>query len=294
MSTPLLESDLLRRLDRLRLRPRRILNGSQGGDLISRRFGSSLEFADYREYQPGDDIRSVDWSLYSRLDRLFVRLYAEEQNVHVDLLIDASRSMTFGQPTKLDYARRLAAALGYIALQSGDAVTPLIFGEQLIGKLGRLHGRHAIGDLFRFLQDVTPSQGTSLRDALTQRGREAPGKGMAIILSDMLDTDQWQEGVRALSAAGREVYLVHLISPSELRPDVVGDFEWIDAESDDRLALTVDDAALDLYAEALEQWLGELRAFCMRHQVVYLRVDTSIPLQELLVLHLRRGGLLHG
>lgn len=291
MTPRLLTPSLLRRLERLRLHPRLTLEGKYRGDLQSRRRGLSVEFADYREYQPGDDYRSIDWSLLSRLDRLYVKLYQREEDLRLDLLIDTSRSMAFGQPSKLEYAGAIAAALGYIALTRGDAVRVSAFDARLGAQLGPSRTRRAVPDLFRFISGLRAGGGTSLGEALRQRALSVREEGLTILLTDLFDPGDWEGGLRSLAETGRDVCLLHILEPGELRPDATGQFEWEDAETGERLTLDLDPAALAWYAETAQAWCDEARAACGKLGAVYARIETSTPLEDVLLRDLGKAGV---
>jgi uncharacterized protein (DUF58 family) len=288
----LLDNRFLRHLEHLRLVPGRATTRADMGDVSSRRLGTSVEFTDFREYQPGDDFRTIDWSSFARLDRLFVRLFRADENLMVELHIDASASMEFGEPTKLEYAVQLAAALGFIALHHGDAVSTSVFGQQPHQRFAPARGRQAIVRLFRFLTEVQNSGGTDINAALGRLAKEGSGSGIAIVLSDMLDVNGYEAGLDALLRSGRQVALIHLLSPTELDPATTGDFEWIDCESKDSVELSVNTETLAIYRETLAGWVDEIRSFCHQRRISYYQVDTSTAVDQLILHHLRKGGLL--
>src|SRR5581483_8895886 len=213
----MLDAPLLQRLERLSLTSRRRLAGTGAGDRRSTHRGSSLDFADYRAYTPGDQPERVDWNIYSRSGSLFVKQFDDEELLTVHLLLDTSRSMDWGDPNKLAYARRLVAALGYIALSGHSRVVTSLLGERLVASHGPAWGRPQWRGLQAFLTAASAEQGTDLDTALAAHahGRRAPG--LAILVSDLL-TPHWERGVKTLLARRYEVVLLHLLSPQEIRP----------------------------------------------------------------------------
>ncbi|HHT26566.1 MAG TPA: DUF58 domain-containing protein [Firmicutes bacterium] len=288
----LLDNRFLRQLEHLRLVPGRAATRTDMGDVASRRLGTSVEFTDFREYQPGDDFRTIDWASLARLDKLFVRLFRADENLQLELHIDASISMEFGSPTKLAYAVQLAAALGFIALHHGDVVSASVFGRQPQQRFAPARGRQAIVRLFRFLTETQNSGGTDINAALGRLAKEGVGSGIAVVISDLLDSNGYAAGLDALLRSGRQVALIHLLSPAELNPATIGDFEWIDSETKESVELAVNTETLAVYRETLTAWLTEIRSYCHRRRISYFQVDTATPVDQLVLRHLRKGGLL--
>lgn len=286
-----LPAALLARLDRLRLCPLRPLPGPWRGDLRSIRRGTSLEFADYRAYHPGDDERRIDWYVAARTGDYVVRVYEDEENLQVDLLLDRSASMGFGRPDKLSYAASAAAAIGYVALRNGHQVAAIPFADGLAGPVRPLHGLKGAPDLFRQLAAAQAFGGTAFLTSLRERVAQERRPGLTFILSDLYD-GAWRAGVDLLLQHGREVCLLHVLTPAETRPDAEGAFEWIDAETGERLEIAVDGDTLALYAEAFASWMEGIRSFCALRGVRYVPVTTDVALEQLLLVTLRKEGIL--
>src|SRR5262245_5751136 len=192
---PLLDAKFLHRLEQLELVSRKIFVGRMKGERLSKRKGQSVEFADYRNYVVGDDLRFLDWNLLARLDRLFIRLFMEEEDLHVYLLIDNSLSMDFGTPTKLHYARQVAAALGFIGLVNMDRVVLHVFNDRLTQQSPALRGRRSLWQMVSFLQKVEPAGPSDLRRALKTFSLKCTGKGIVILLSDFMDKGGYEEAL---------------------------------------------------------------------------------------------------
>lgn len=283
---------LLPRLDRLRLTPPRPLPGPMRGDLRSVRQGASLEFIDYREYRPGDDERHIDWHVAARTGEYVVRLYEDEENLRVELLIDQSASMGFGTPEKLTYAAAVASAVGYVALRNGHEVHTLGFAERLKAYGPPLRGVRGVSLLFTALDSLTAGGETSLLTSLKERSTAEPRPCVTLIFSDLYDDLTWRSGLDRLLAQGRQVYLLHVLSPEEITPQAEGAVEWVDAETGKRLEVTVDGDTLTLYREAFDAWVAEIRSYCAARAVRYIPVSSATPLEQLLFVTLRKEGIL--
>jgi uncharacterized protein (DUF58 family) len=295
----LLDAALARRLERLTLVSRKRLVGQGQGDRRSLRKGSSLEFADYRHYVEGDDPARVDWNIYSRTDTLFVRLYEEEEVLNVHLLVDASRSMDWGEPAKLRYARRVAAALGYVALNASNRlyVWPL---NAASGVYGPAWGRGRAGVMLSFMDEFKPAQTTTpvvfgapasppdLEQSLT--AFTSRGGGLVVLLSDLL-SPTWEKGLSRLAARSGEVVVLHVLSPQELRPTLGGDVRLIDRESGAAVSVTLNNDAIRLYGQRLSDWRRTIESFCGRHGMGYVPIDTATPVETLVFDTLRRRGV---
>ncbi|HET7558806.1 MAG TPA: DUF58 domain-containing protein [Limnochordia bacterium] len=285
----LLPAGFMQKLDRLRLRSHHA-HDQRLGEHAGRRLGHGIDFADYREYQPGDDFRHIDWNIYSRLDRLFVRLFAQEQTLHVDLYLDCSASMRYGEPDKFLYAQRLAAALGYIALREGARVgvsrlmpeTPVL----------RVFGRRNLARLFAFLSGLDAQGPTTLAPELRLRAAEGAAPGLCVVISDLLTEDDWRTALSALVAQRKEVHLLHLLAPDELKPGARGRLALIDAETAERFPIAVDDMVLETYAQVAAEWLEEIQSFARAQRIAYYPLTTGRPVEALVTFELRRGGLL--
>lgn len=286
----LLEEGLMRILSRLRFDPRAPALGLYKGESRSARLGAGGEFREYREYEPGDDYRHVDWNIYARLDRLVVKRFAEERNRSIDLFIDTSASMAAGRPPKGEYALKLAAAFGFVALCGGDDVRvgTLASEQQWLGP--RRRGRERLPGLLRGLGSVEFGGLSELAQGLRESRTASHGE-LTILISDLL-TPGWEEALDALGRRRGAAALIHLLSPDELRPDLSGAHELIDAESGEIVELHVGSDALAAYAQALSGFLEEVRRRTRQRGIAYFQVSTSIPVRDLLTGELRRGGLL--
>jgi uncharacterized protein (DUF58 family) len=301
----LFDEAFLRKLERLAILTRKATAGTQQGERRSPKRGQSVEFADFRPYVAGDDIRRIDWNAYARLERFFIKLFIEEEDLTVHILVDTSRSMAWGQPEKLWYARQAAGALGYVALVGLDRVTVTGIGGQPNGSAARAHfpphrGKRQAMALFSFLlslkADPKPALGAApangeLISRLRAYAGTAPSPGPLMVFSDLMD-DGWLDGLRALASRGFEITLVHLLSPDELNPDLNGDFKLLDSETGTEVEITADFDLIERYQKSLADWREQLHLFCSKRGMHYVPVDTSIPFEELLFTWMRKQGVL--
>ena len=282
----ILEPELLSRLERLQLGTRRRLAGAFSGEHRSPRHGSSLDFADFREYHPGDDFRRIDYTALARLDQLLVRLYEAEDDLTVRLLLDTSSSMA---GPKLRQAARIAAALGFVALVRRDVVTVHTF--PLHRPAPRFTGRHAATTLFSLLDGVDADGDTRFAAAVTDLlGRPGP-RGLTVVLSDLL-TPEWSDGLTRLPARGGDVTVVHVLDRSELTPDLSGDLDLVDAETGEVVAVSLAPEQLRDYERIAHAWADDVAARARSSGAAYVRAFADDDLERLLLGTARTAGLL--
>jgi uncharacterized protein (DUF58 family) len=287
----LLAPELLVQLERLELVSRKIFRGRLKGERRSRRKGQSVEFADFRNYVAGDDLRFIDWNTYARLDRLFLKLYLEEEDLHFFALIDASTSMDFGDPTKLYYAKQLAAALGFIGLCRADRVRIDTLGQSLRSSSPVLRGRRSLWRMTEYLQQIEPGENVSLADGVRNFCLRNTGKGILVLITDLMDKQGYETALRYLLAQHLDIYLIHVLSPAEIDPDIVGDLRLVDSEDADVAEITVSRPLLDRYRKTLSTFVEGAREFCNRRGIAYLLANTNVPVQTLVTNYLRQRGL---
>ena len=288
---PLLDPQFLARLEQLELVSRKIFTGRMKGERRSRRKGQSVEFADYRNYVIGDDLRHLDWNLYARLDRLFLRLLMEEEDLHFYVLLDNSLSMNFGTPTKLYYAKQIAAALGFIGLVNLDRVVIEAFNERLTQSMPAARGRCSFWRVLEFLGKLEPVGPSDLSQALRTFSLKSSGKGIVVILSDFMDKGGYEEALRYLVARQLDVYVIQVLSQEEIEPEVVGDLRLVDIEDEDVAEITVSAPLLKRYKQNLAAYRAALNEFCTRRGITYLFTSTQVPFDRLVLSYLRQRGL---
>ena len=303
--TPLFDEAFLRKLERLAILTRRAAAGQMQGERRSNRRGQSVEFADYRQYVRGDDFRRIDWNAYARLERFFIKLFVEEQELTVHFLLDNSLSMDWGEPNKLDTSRRAAAALGYIALLGLDRITVQTIAahsSETNHRLPPLRGKRQAQTLFDYLQALGPAKPPaaesptqnprqSLSRQLAAYAANTPHPGPLLLFSDLMD-DDWRSGVNALAGRGFELTVVHILSPDEINPELAGDFRLVDREDGRQVELSADFETLQRYRQHLSTWQAEWQRFCSVRNLNYIAISSALPLDDLLFTGLRRTGLL--
>jgi uncharacterized protein (DUF58 family) len=308
MSERFFDEAFLRRLERVALVARHATAGQTQGERRSPKRGQSIEFSDFRPYVMGDDFRRIDWNAYARLERFFIKLFVEEEDLAVHILVDTSKSMDWGEPNKLWYASRIAGALGYIALAGLDRVTVTAIGSSAANGAGFFpfqRGKRQALALFDFLQKLTQTNkngaGSSaslpvdpalaLRAYANSRANSGASKpGSLILISDLLH-DGWTEGLRALGSRGFEVSVIHLLAPEEANPDLNGDLKLIDSEDAGAVEITADYDLLSRYKQGLAEWQESLHKFCSARSMLYIPLTTAMPLEELLFAWLERQGV---
>lgn len=286
----LLSAELLGQLERLTLASKRTFPGRVRGERKSRRRGQSVEFVDYRPYGVGDDLRYVDWNIFGRLDRLYLKLFVEEEDLCLHLLLDASASMDYGEPTKLRYGSRLAAALGFVALVNYERVGVGIMRERVAEGWSPTRGRSQVLPLLGFLGNLRAGGATGLSDGLGAYARRSRETGLAVVVSDLLDSQGYEAGLRALQERRFDVHVIHLLAPEEVNPAFSGDLRLRDAETGETRELTFDSEALRSYRHRLREFLDGAEGFCRAHGINYHRVTTDVPVEEVVLRQLK--GLL--
>lgn len=293
MPQKLIDAELMKKIERLSIASRRMFPGTMKGKRRSPKRGSSVEFADYRDYQVGDDLRFVDWNIYARLDRLFLKTFVEEENIFIHILLDSSVSMNFGSPSKLEYGKRVAAVLGYIGLVGLDMVTVSSFAEDLTSQVRPLRGKDRIFTLLDFLENIQPSQQTRMDASLQRYVLKMAHAGVALVISDFLvPRASYEAGLKALMYKNFDVNVIHVMSEEELHPPLSGELKLLDAETGETKEITVTERVLEGYQKRLGRFCEDLNQFCAKNNITYLRVSTSLPFEDLILRVLRRENML--
>jgi uncharacterized protein (DUF58 family) len=286
------DESTLHKLNALSLVAHQVRAGMIKGERRSTKRGSSIEFADYRDYVPGDDLRRLDWKVYARLDQPYIKLLEEEEDLAVHILIDASRSMDWGEDeyNKFQYVRKLAAGLGVTALSSGDRMTLQMFQGQLQpGKYGPARGQHHIPRLLKFLEVQKTVGTTDLDLSIRQYAQASTRAGLAILLSDLFSPDGYQDGLTRLQNKGFEVIVIHILSPDEVDPPQAGDLRLIDSETNGTQEVSLDGGMRRLYRERVSAWQEEIRAYCSKRGIRYFPISTALPWDKFIFNELRKA-----
>ncbi len=288
---PLLSPDFLRKLEQLELVSRRVRAGRMKGDRLSKRKGRGSEFADFRPYVSGDDLRFLDWGLFARLERLFLRLFLEEEDLHVHLLLDLSGSMEYGTPSKLLYAKRVAAALGFIGLVNLDRVAVLGFGEKVSVRSPVFRGRPSLPRMLSFIDGLGAGGPGDFNRAVRAASLALSGRGVVVLVSDFLDKAGVTDGLRYLAARNLDVCAIQVLAREEIEPEFAGDLKLTDLEDGDEAEVTVTAPLLDRYRRALAAFRADLADQCARRGMTFLTTSNQLPLDRLVLTVLRARGL---
>ena len=285
----LIDPTVMRKLEALSLGARRAFTGASKGEKRSTKRGSSVEFADFRAYNHGDDLRRIDWNAYGRFEKLFLKMFMEEEDLDLTLILDASRSMGFGNPTKLLAAARLVGAVGYIGLHNFDRVRGVVFDDKVRAWFPPARGKGAAHQLFRFLGAQEARGNGDLPGACKRVAAQAQRAGIAVVASDFLMESGYETGLRTLAARGFEVTALQVLDRYELEPNITGDLKLVDAESGAIKEVSVSDALLRTYKRNLDAHCAALKAFCLRYGMNYLLVANDTP-PDAVVLRMMRGA----
>ena len=292
MADVLLTPEFMNKLQAVALRTHKIFTGRMRGERRSRRRGISVEFADYRDYAEGDDLRHVDWNIFGRLDRLFLKLFMEEEDLHLYLVVDTSHSMGFGRPPKLDYAVRLAAALGYMGLRGGERVHLCTFSDRLGASTRPLRGRRSMWEMFEFLGKLQPEGRTSLNRTSKELMLRYRRKGVLVFISDLLDPEGFEPALKSIVGAKMDTCVIHLLAHEEVEPDLRGDYRLVDIETEQLVDVTASRPLLKQYRNTVALFLKDVRDFCSAKGAGYEFLTTATSVEDFVLGNLRRSGLL--
>jgi len=290
-TSTILSPELLARLEKMELISRKIFRGRMKGERRSPRKGQSVEFADFRNYVPGDDLRFVDWNTYARLEKLFLKMFLEEEDLHFYALIDASGSMDFGEPTKLQYAVQLAAALGFIGLIRGDRVKIETVGQSPGRAAPIFRGRHSLWRMLDHLEQIRPDETTLLTEGVKNFCLRNSGKGIIVLISDLMDKTGYEPALRYLVSQDMDIYVIQVLSAEELDPELQGDLRLVDSEDGDEAEITVSAPLMKRYQRTLSAFVDSARDFCTRRGIAYLLARNEVPVEDLVTGYLRTRGL---
>ena len=292
----LISPDLMKRLEQLQLLARRRSKSTAKGERRSGARGQSVEFADYRTYVQGDDLRRIDWNLFGRLERLFLKLYEEERELPVTIYLDSSESMSFGRVSKFDFARQVAAAVGYVALCGFDRITvepfPLADDQAgLVGELRAVRGRRSAMRFFDNLNRLKAGGTADFNHALRLGAMKHRAQGVIVVLSDFLDPAGYEDGLKSLASRGSEVHAVQILAPEELEPSSYGDLRVIDSETGAEQEVTFGKYRLKSYRATVQNYCRRLQEYCRARGIRYQLAQSDTPIDDLLLKAMRTGGM---
>jgi uncharacterized protein (DUF58 family) len=287
----LLEPEFMEKLDSLALLGRRRRGGRTGEHRAWRR-GTSLEFEDYRDYQSGDDVRYLDWNVWSRLGRHVVKQFAAEEDMTVHLLVDASNSMSFGTPSKLHLAVRTAASLGYIAWRRMDKVALAAFTGDLSETVAPARRRGGPTEIFRVLSTIQAEGRTRFSESLTRYALRCTRPGLAVVFSDLFDPEGYKKGLDALRYRRFDILLIHVLSAEDLVPTGRGALHLVDAETGSGRKIRMDRTLAERYRSVARDFADDAETYCRQRGIEYIRARSEVPFQDLVLAYLRGGAFL--
>lgn len=289
---PLFDSEFLKKIEYLSIISRRVFRGSLIAQRRTMQLGSGVEFADHRDYVPGDDFRYLDWNLYARHDELLLKRFQEEEDLHLYLMLDCSRSMSAGKPSKFDLARQVTAAMAYIALADLDRVAILAFADGILQDFPLTRGKNRILTLLKFLERLEPTgPDTNLRDMVMAFVHRQQRHGLAMVVSDLFDPSGYQNGLDRLRHHRYEPHVIQIYDKSEAEPNMLGDVELIDIETESTNKITVTEKHLKSYRRVFSEFLEGTRDYCRSYGVGYTLTTADVPFDELILGMMRRAGM---
>jgi uncharacterized protein (DUF58 family) len=288
----LFDEEFQRKLEYLVMVSKRVFTGAMKAERRSKKTGAGVEFADHRDYAPGDDFRYIDFSAYQRFDKLLIRLFEEEEDLSIYFIVDNSLSMGFGSGDKLRHAKRLAAALAYVGLANLDRVSIVTANDMLSGRMEPTRSKARIFRVFRFLNKVEADGETDLEISLKAFAAQNKRRGLAVLLSDLYDPAGFEKGINVLRYNKFEPFVLHITDPADAKPELKGDVVIYDCETGEQREVTVTNKVLAKYGEAYDKYLRRVERFCKSRQVAYFRADLDVPFDELILRVFRRGGFL--
>lgn len=291
---PLLNPQFMSRLDQLDVMSRKLLAGKMKGERRSKRRGQSVEFADYRNYVIGDDLRFIDWNIYARLDRLFLKLFLEEEDLSLYILVDMSKSTDYGDPHKARYLKQVAAALGYVGLVNYNRVTITAISDTVVADTGPMRGRTKVRRMMDFVDKLEPTGSSHMAEACKRFALAHRHKGVCVVLSDFFDKGGYENGLRYVASGKYDLFCVQTLSPQEIDPEstLQGDLKLKDIEDDDLAEVSITQPLLKQYKANLNAYCLALKNYVTRRGGTYLFTSTSVPFDTLVLNYLRERGLL--
>jgi uncharacterized protein (DUF58 family) len=288
----LLTSEFMARLDQLDVMSRKLLAGKMKGERRSKRRGQSVEFADYRNYVIGDDLRFIDWNIYARLDRLFLKLFLEEEDLALYVLLDVTQSCDYGEPQKALYMKKVAAALGYIGLVNYNRVSISAMGNGLVAETGALRGRTRVAQMLDFIAKLEPAGAGNLTEACRRFALSHRQKGVCVVLSDFFDKGGYEGGLRYLSGGKYDLFAVQILAPQEIDPQLQGDLKLRDIEDGDMAEVSITQPLIKQYKANLNAYCLAVKDYLTRRGGTYLFASSAVPFDTLVLNYLRERGLL--
>lgn len=288
MSNNIINSEFLKKLERLKLNSKIILNKGYNGARKSKSKGSSVEFSDYREYAVGDDFRKIDWNAYARFEKLFIKLFMEEREALVNLFLDTSSSMDFGEPKKSLIGQQLALSIGYLSLTNMDRVNLYSHNSSGLKDLGYINGKNTFSRLVNYVDGLNFNNNEDLFNHISKRPFK---RGISIIISDLF-TDNLEKTIKYLSYMNQSIVLVHILSKEEIKPEASGDMRFIDSESAEAKDVSISPAALRAYDSAFNEYIKDIKEICRKYGCLYTLISNEISIESIVFDNLIKAGIL--
>jgi uncharacterized protein (DUF58 family) len=288
----LIDPQFMARLDQLDILSRKLLAGKMKGERRSKRRGQSVEFADYRNYTIGDDLRFIDWNIYARLDKLFLKLFMEEEDISLYILLDVSASCDFGDPNKATYIKKVAAALGYIGLVNYNRVTIAAMADGIVAETGALRGRRRVAQMIDFVTKLQPAGASHFAESCKRFALANRHKGVCVVLSDFFVKEGFESGLRYVAGGKYDLFCVQILSPQEINPELTGDLKLRDIEDNDMAEVSITQPLMNQYKSNLNAYCLSLKDYITRRGGTYLFTSTTVPFDTLVLNYLRERGLL--
>jgi len=282
----------LRQLEKLKIVTRKGIKGPEKGEHRSWQSAEGLEFLDYRKYHPGDDLRYVDWSVYGRLDKLFIKLFHTEESQVVHILLDMSRSMGSGSPSKEIVAKKIAAATSYICLSNLDKIGMASFADTIEGAIPPVRGKKKFPEVLNFLLSLKPTNKTDVNACLSEYASACKNPGIAIVISDLFDPKGYEEGLRALTYRKFDINLIQVLDREELFWSKTGNFSMRDVETGERKVTFLDRPSLERYRKTIDTFISGIQSYCSNYGINYYLYDTRIPFEDFLIDYLTKGTII--
>ena len=289
----LFDGDFLKRLEYLSIVARQTFRGQLLAQRRTRQLGGGLEFADHRDYTPGDDFRHLDWNVYARHDELLLKRFQEEEDLHVYLLLDVSRSMGFGDPPKHDFARRMTAALAYVALADLDRVAVGAFTDRIHADFPLTRGKDRVLGLLRYLEELEVRDGTTnLEHVADEFVLRRQRRGVVCVVSDFFDPNGFHRGLDVLRHRGYDVHVLQVFDPADADPPLLGDLELEDAETGERRKVTVTERALENYRRLFAEFQRDLDGYTRSHGIGHTATPTDVAFDDVVLAMMQRAGVM--
>ena len=289
----LFDDEFMKKLEYLNIVSNRMIPGHLHGEhRAKKKTDSGIEFADYRQYVGGEDTKNVDWRTFMRLDKLILRMFEEDADLPIYIFFDASGSMDHGEPSKYDYARKIAAALTYIGLLNHDRVNLVGYADGIAQEMSARKGKSQVWHAFSFLESVEADGTTSMQKAFRNFFTSRRRRGLVVVVSDFLDETGWAKAFDMLRYFRQDLFVVHVYSADEQHPEMPDEVLLEDSESGATERIKVTPGLLDAYAEMFEQHCEEVNAYCRKNGYGYVKTDTGLPFEDLILQVFRQGRFL--